>query len=213
MRLPFCTALTAGIVLAGILTATNLSSPGAEALVPTARANKATADCGSSTTCYTPQGIESAYGIAPLFDHGVDGAGETVVLPELAEPQFPLPTSDIRADLAQFDKLFDLPAAHLRSVTTLAPSASPWLANGEEVLDTETVHAVAPAATIVELMVSATSLDNATSAVAALVAARPRSRPRGHRARPTGWWADFTAVRGRSLWPQPTLVRRWRCLR
>ena len=123
------------------------------------------------TTCYTPQQIESAYGITALLVHGIGGAGEAVVLPELAEPQFPLPTSDIRADLAQFDKLFHLPSAQLRSVTTLAPSASPWLANGEEVLDTEMVHAVAPAATIVELMVNATSLDNAASAVAASVAA------------------------------------------
>jgi subtilase family serine protease len=106
-----------------------------------------------------------------LLARGINGRGETVVLPELAEPQFPLPVSDIRSDLARFDKLFHLPLAHLRSVTTLAPSASPWLANGEEVLDTEMVHAVAPAAGIVELMVSATSLDSATSAVAASVAA------------------------------------------
>ena len=56
-------------------------------------------------------------------------------------------------------------------MATLAPSASPWLANGEEVLDTEMVHAAAPGATIVELMVKAASLDNAASAVAASVAA------------------------------------------
>ncbi len=93
------------------------------------------------------------------------------MLPELAEPQFPISVSDIRQDLAQFDKLFHLPPAHLRSVTTLAPSASPWLANGEEVLDTEMVHAIAPGATILELMVSATSLNSAPSAVAASVAA------------------------------------------
>jgi hypothetical protein len=57
-----------------------------------------------------------------------------VVLPELAEPQIPLPTSDTRRDLAEFDKLFQLPAARLRVVSRLASSASPWLANGEEVL-------------------------------------------------------------------------------
>jgi subtilase family serine protease len=112
-----------------------------------------------------------AYGIVPLLDHGTDGLGETVVLPELAEPQFPLPVSDIRQDLAQFDKLFDLPAARLRAVTSLAPTASPWLANGEEVLDTEMVHAVAPGAVIVEVLVKATSLDNPANAVAASVAA------------------------------------------
>jgi hypothetical protein len=63
-----------------------------------------------------------------------------VALPEPAEPEFPLPTSGIRGDLAQFDKLFHLRAARIRVVRVLAPSASPWLANGEEVLDTEMVH-------------------------------------------------------------------------
>ncbi len=106
-----------------------------------------------------------------MLARGIDGRGETVVLPELAEPQFPAPVTDIRQDMASFDKLFHLAPAHLRSVTTLAPSASPWLANGEEVLDTEMVHAVAPGATLVELMVSATSLNSASSAGAASVAA------------------------------------------
>ena len=138
---------------------------------PRPQANGGTADCASVTTCYTPQQLQVAYGVAPLLARGIDGRGETVVLPELAEPQFPISVSDIRQDLAQFDKLFHLPPAHLRSVTTLAPSASPWLANGEEVLDTEMVHAIAPAATILELMVSATSLNSAASAVAASVAA------------------------------------------
>jgi subtilase family serine protease len=171
---PFLSAV--GIVLTSILAAASLPSPASAAPVPGAQAPRAqaggaTADCASLATCYTPQQIEVAYGVAPLLARGIDGRGETVVLPELAEPQFPLPTSDIRADLAEFDELFHLPSAHLRSVTTLAPSASPWLANGEEVLDTEMVHTVAPAATIVELMVSGTSLDSASSAVTASVAA------------------------------------------
>ena len=109
-------------------------------------AGSTTADCYSATTCYTPHQLEVAYGILPLLDHGTNGAGESVVLPELAEPQFPLPVSDIRQDMAAFDKLFQLPTAHIRVVTTLAPSASPWLANGEEVLDTQVVHAIAPGA-------------------------------------------------------------------
>jgi subtilase family serine protease len=127
--------------------------------------------CVSSRRCYSPAQLQAAYGVTPLLARGVDGSGETVVLPELAEPQFPLPTSDIRADLSQFDTLFHLPQAHVGAVTSLAPSASPWLANGEEVLDTEAVHAMAPGAAIVELLVSPTSLDSATNAVAASVAA------------------------------------------
>ena len=131
----------------------------------------ATGGCASLTTCYTPRQLEAAYGILPLLEHGTDGRGETVVLPELAEPQFPLPASDIRRDLAQFDKLFHLPAARVRVVSTLAPSASPWLANGEEVLDTEMVHAIAPGAAIVEVLLKGTSLDNTADGVAASVSA------------------------------------------
>ena len=135
--------------------------------------------CDSVTTCYTPRGLEAAYGVLPLLEHGTDGRGETVVLPELAEPQFPLPTSDIRRDLAQFDKVFHLPAARLRVVATLAPSASPWLANGEEVLDTEMVHAIAPGAAIVEVLVRGTSLDTIGNAVAASTAALRLGTSRG----------------------------------
>ena len=162
------------IAFAGVLGAAGWYSSPARATTASASHNppvSSTADCDSLTTCYTPRQLEVAYGILPLLDHGTTGRGETVVLPELAEPQFPLPVSDIRQDLAQFDKLFRLPAARLRAVTGLAPSASPWLANGEEVLDTEMVHAVAPGADIVEVLVNATSLDNAASAVTASVAA------------------------------------------
>jgi subtilase family serine protease len=164
-----CIALTV-IALAAVAAA---RMPGAAGAVPGSvlAASGGTADCGSLTTCYTPRQLEAAYGILPLLEHGTTGRGQTVVLPELAEPQFPLPTSDIRRDLAEFDRLFHLPAARVRAVSSLAPSASPWLANGEEVLDTEMVHAVAPGAAIVEVLVKGTSLTNAASGVAASVAA------------------------------------------
>ena len=155
------------LVLAPVAVATLAASAATRHEAPAAR----NSDCDSVSTCYTPRQLEAAYGILPLLQHGTDGRGETVVLPELAEPQFPLPASDIRRDLAQFDKLFHLPAARLRVVKTLAPSASPWLANGEEVLDTEMVHAIAPRATIVELVVKGTSLNNTRNGVAASVAA------------------------------------------
>lgn len=73
--------------------------------------------------------------------------------------------------MAHFDTLCHLPVARVRVVRRLTPSASAWLANGEEVLDTEMVHAVAPGAAIVELLVKGTSLTNAASGVAASVAA------------------------------------------
>ena len=129
-------------------------------------------DCDSVTTCYTPKQIEVAYGIRPLLERGIDGRGETVVLPEVAETQLlPPVVSDLRQDMSRFDSLFGLPAARLKVVTSLAGSPSPWLANGEEVLDAENVHAVAPNAMITIVLVRASSLNNPANAVAAAVAA------------------------------------------
>ena len=132
----------------------------------------ATSDCNSVTTCFTPQQIDVAYGVAPLLAKGIDGKGETVILPELAETQASYPeVSDLRLDLKKFDSLFKLPPATLDFVTTLASTPTPWLANGEEVLDAEAVHAIAPDAPITVLLVAPTSLNTATSAVGAFVAA------------------------------------------
>jgi subtilase family serine protease len=130
-----------------------------------------TADCDSVTTCYTPQQLQVAYGVRPLLDRGINGRGETVVLPELAESQLnPPDVTDMRQDMAAFDRLFHLPAARLRVVTTLAGASSPWLAYGEEVLDVEMVHALAPGATLVIVLVPSTALDNTPNAVASAVA-------------------------------------------
>jgi subtilase family serine protease len=123
------------------------------------------------TTCYTPQQLQVAYGVRPLLDRGINGRGETVVLPELAESQLnPPDVTDMRQDMAAFDRLFHLPAARLRVVTTLAGASSPWLAYGEEVLDVEMVHALAPGATLVIVLVPSTALDNTPNAVASAVA-------------------------------------------
>ncbi len=133
-------------------------------------AGGSTADCDSVTTCYTPQQLQVAYGIKPLLGRGINGRGETVVLPELAESQLNPPLlTDMRQDMAAFDTLFHLPAARMRVVTTLAGARSPWLAFGEEVLDVEMVHALAPDATLVILLVPSTSLDNTNNAVSAAV--------------------------------------------
>jgi subtilase family serine protease len=123
----------------------------------------AVADCLAVSQCYAPRQFLVAYGIQPLIARGITGYGVTVVLPEEAETGPPRPQSvagigksvtDIRSDLADFDRRFGLPSAHLQVITTLAgSSASPWLAGVEEVEDTELVHAVAPDATIRELLV------------------------------------------------------------
>src|SRR5579871_3449241 len=164
-------AVAAGVAGVCLLVGVRVSYSTSEEAAAAGPASSSAAECNSVSTCYTPRQVEVAYGVLPLLARGVDGRGETVVLPELAEPRFPLPTSDIRKDLAQFDKLFGLPAARLRAVTSLAGSASPWLANGEEVLDTEMVHAVAPGASIVEIPLAASSLNDPASGVAAFVAA------------------------------------------
>jgi subtilase family serine protease len=97
-----------------------------------------------------------AYGIQPLLDRGIDGRGQTVVIMEFANmPQETSPQiTDIRRDLALFDTVFGLPAAQLQVDTSLATSASPWLAGGEEVEDAEIVHAVAPGAAIRVILIS-----------------------------------------------------------
>jgi subtilase family serine protease len=145
-------------------------------------------DClASRPPCYAPRQFRIAYGIQPLLDRGITGRGVTVVLPEEAEtgPARPQPptgilqaVTDIRQDVAGFDSRFGLPPAQMQAITTLAgSSASPWLASVEEVEDTELVHALAPDATIVELLVDPAKVSNpakfaATWATAVRIAAR-----------------------------------------
>jgi subtilase family serine protease len=130
---------------------------------------RSTADC--TTTCYTPQQLEVAYGVQPLLRRGIDGRGETVVLPELAETQLNPQVTDLRKDFAAYDRLFRLPAPHLKVVSTFPGPVHPWLAFGEEVLDAEVVHAIAPRAALTIVLVKGTSLDSAGQAVTASVAA------------------------------------------
>src|SRR5579872_2431995 len=108
-----------GLVIAACLGGTPAADPAAAS---TAAASTAAAPapgpfaqppsgCDSVTTCFTPQQMEVAYGIWPLLYRGIQGSGETVVLPEPAESQAIPPTvTDIRRDLAGFDLRFGLPA-------------------------------------------------------------------------------------------------------
>jgi subtilase family serine protease len=149
---------------------TGVARSGGPARQSAARPPGSTADCNSVTTCYTPQQLQVAYGVKPLLDRGINGRGQTVVLPELAESQLNAPlVTDMRQDMAAFDRLFHLPAARMRVVTKLAGARSPWLAFGEEVLDVEMVHALAPHATLVILLLPSTSLDNTKNAVSSAV--------------------------------------------
>jgi subtilase family serine protease len=139
---------------------------------PTGPSATATSDCDSLSSCYTPHQLETAYGIRPLLARGIDGRGETVVLPEIAEGLFPPSDySDLRADMARFDQLFGLPAPQLQVINSLAHTGRPWSADGEEVLDAEMVHVAAPGAAITIIPVPPSSLHDANSGVSAAVAA------------------------------------------
>ena len=131
------------------------------------------ADCLiHSPRCYTPQVVRTAYDIQPLLDHGINGRGVTVLLPETAEtgPTEPPAVTDLRQDMADFDTRFGLSRARIHVITTLAgPSVSPWLARLEEVQDTELVHAVAPDATIDELLVDPANISTPAKAAAEFV--------------------------------------------
>jgi hypothetical protein len=81
---------------------------------------------GRNSALNAAGGLQVAYGVKPLLDRGIDGRGETVVLPELAESQLHPPlVTDLRPDMAAFDERFQLPAARMRVVTTLAGAGSP----------------------------------------------------------------------------------------
>jgi subtilase family serine protease len=117
-------------------------------------------DCGPPDyfiQCYSPQAYEVAYGVAPLLSRGIDGSGETVVMPELAETPSSsgLVYTDIRQDLTAFDSRFGLPAAKLDVVNSIAGDKTPYLAGTEEVEDTEMVHAIAPDASLDVVLVPA----------------------------------------------------------
>jgi subtilase family serine protease len=158
----------------------------ATASPPGAAAN----DCMAlPSPCYTPQQLRVAYGIQPLLDRGITGRGQTVVLPEFPPAATGSPSAvtgtqvpavtDIRQDLALFDSTFGLPAARLQVVNTLAHAASPWLATGEEVEDTEIVHAVAPDAAIREVLIPSPDTASPGTVSAAVLAALRLSLAQG----------------------------------
>jgi subtilase family serine protease len=121
--------------------------------------------------CYSPVQYRVAYGVAPLLSRGINGSGQTVVMPELANPPGPNFT-DIRQDLTAFDHRFGLPAAKLKVTTTLAGASAPYVAGTEEVEDTEVVHAIAPGAALDVVLVPANataSPANFTAAVTGLI--------------------------------------------
>jgi subtilase family serine protease len=100
---------------------------------------------------YTPHQLRIAYGVQPLLDQGVTGKGQSVVIVD----SFGSPS--VQQDLDTFDNYYHLPKPTL---TVLAPlGTKPFDASNQDMLgwayeteeDVETVHALAPNATIVLL--------------------------------------------------------------
>ena len=99
---------------------------------------------GSQSGGYSPQTLQRAYGVKALLREGIDGRGETVVLPEAAVPVL----FNIRQTMTAFDKRYHLPPVEL--TLSRAPGYTGPIsgADSEEVEDAEMVHAIAPGAKI-----------------------------------------------------------------
>jgi subtilase family serine protease len=90
-----------------------------------------------------PTDVIAFYNLKPLRDRGLDGTGQTIVLPEIDN----LPNLD---DLNKFATKYGLPA--FDSVVTIKRDpawGTPAKPQGETVLDLEIIHEVAPNAKIV----------------------------------------------------------------
>jgi subtilase family serine protease len=164
------------LTVSGVLVAGCAGSSSSPAVGPGPNAT----DCLLGKRCYGPHQYRVAYGIQPLLKKGIDGRGETVTVvdpypspkrPPRRGPNSAPAVTDIRQDLEAFDSQFRLPAARIQVVTSLAGSAAPWLAEGEEVLDTEVVHTVAPGATLRVVLLPSNVLKSAAIATADLLPA------------------------------------------
>ena len=90
-----------------------------------------------------PTDVLAYYNLKPLRDAGLDGTGQTIVLPEIDD----LPNLN---DLNKFASKYGLPP--FNEVLTIKKNASwgtPMKPEGETVLDLEIIHAVAPKAQLV----------------------------------------------------------------
>ena len=95
-----------------------------------------------------PVDVLSYYNLKPLRDAGLDGAGQTVLLPEIDDVGV--------SDLEAFATKFGLPPfAPLLTIRRDPNWGTPEKAQGETALDLEIIHEVAPAAKLVVYMSAA----------------------------------------------------------
>ena len=133
--------------------------------------SEAASDCLAQGTCYSPLDFRIAYGVQPLVQRHVDGRGQTVVLLELPSPA----ATNLQQDIASYDARFGLPPTAVRVNVGPGDQSSPSLAGGEEVEDAETVHAIAPGATIRILDIGLSRQPSTAQLAAALAAGLRRA--------------------------------------
>ena len=121
--------------------------------------------------CYRPAQLQAAYHVGPLYQHGITGQGQTIVIVD----SFGSPT--VRRDLAKFDQTFHLPAPPSLTVIQPAGPVPPYRATsnregwaGETDLDVEYSHAMAPGAKIL-LVETPTSENEGTTGFPQIVTA------------------------------------------
>src|SRR5580700_2756442 len=157
-------ALAAGSLVAGGLPATASIAIGpmlhSKFISPRQPGTQAQCEAIFTAPCYGPDQFQTAYNEQPLFNAGITGAGQTIVIVDA----FGSPT--IQADLATFDATFNLPAPPSFKIIQPAGKVPAWDPNnadmtgwgGETTLDVEWAHSMAPGANIllVETPVSET---------------------------------------------------------
>ncbi len=102
-----------------------------------------------TTSCLSPEAIQQAFHLNPLYRSGYDGKGQTIVLLDSGH------TTTLQADLHHFDQTWGLPDSTLTIVEPHGPP-TPYICpggidypEGESTLDIEWAHAIAPGAKIV----------------------------------------------------------------
>ena len=109
----------------------------------------------------TPAQIRTAYDLWPLYQEGIDGKGQTIVI------VVPFGSPTIRQDLQHFDGVFGLPAPpSFRVIQPAGPvpqlGGNTGQAGGEATLDVEWSHVMAPAASIVLVETPTAEIEGAT---------------------------------------------------
>lgn len=88
---------------------------------------------------YSPQLVQAAYNVTPLYQQGITGAGETVALLEV--------DTFNPADLNRFDQAYNLPAPQIQTFYAGQKKFSVPV-GGEATMDLEWAHAMAPDANL-----------------------------------------------------------------